>query len=345
MRIDSLLSVLDRNQIDYQFSGDKSVEINRVAGLDNASQDSLSFLNSNKFIDSLNQTLAGVVVLRSEYLEQCPTNAISVNDPYFVYSLLAQVVYPDAAPFSGVAESATVALTAELEEQVCIEDQVVVKENAAIGRQTWIQSGAVIHRNVKIGASCKIGSNVVIHENCIIGDHTRIESGAVIGGDGFGWAPNRGQWSKIPQVGRVVIGSHVSIGNNSCVDRGAIEDTVIEDHCIIDNLVHVAHNVVIGEGSAIAGQAGFAGTTKIGKHNIIAGQAGFAGHLSTADNCHFAAKSGITQTVKNSGAYSGFPVQDTAKWQKQIVRQRNLDKMAMQIKELQKQLKELQNNN
>ncbi|QKI89231.1 UDP-3-O-(3-hydroxymyristoyl)glucosamine N-acyltransferase [Thiomicrorhabdus xiamenensis] len=345
MRIDSLLSVLDRNQIDYQFSGDKSVEINRVAGLDNASQDSLSFLNSNKFIDSLNQTLAGVVVLRSEFQAQCPTNSISVHDPYFVYSLLAQVVYPDAAPFSGVAESASVALTADLEEQVCIEDQVVVKENVSIGCQTWVQSGAVIHRNVKIGAHCKIGSNVVIHENCIIGDHTRIESGAIIGGDGFGWAPNRGQWSKIPQVGRVVIGNHVSIGNNSCVDRGAIEDTVIEDHCIIDNLVHIAHNVVIGEGSAIAGQAGFAGTTKIGKHNIVAGQAGFAGHLSTADNCHFAAKSGVTQTVKNSGAYSGFPVQETAKWQKQIVRQRNLDKMAMQIKELQKQLKELQNNN
>ncbi|MBO1926647.1 UDP-3-O-(3-hydroxymyristoyl)glucosamine N-acyltransferase [Thiomicrorhabdus sp. 6S2-11] len=342
MRIDSLLAVLQQHQVDFQFNGDASSDIVSVAPLDKAMAENLSFLNSHKFISSLMNTQAGLVLLTEQFAEECPQPCIIVKDPYYAYSLLAQVLYRQPLPFIGVAESATVSLTAKMAEDVCVEANSVLQDEVTVGQNTWIAPGCVIYPKVKIGSNCVIGANVVIHHDCQIGNNVYIEAGTVIGGDGFGWAPHQGKWSKIPQVGRVVIGNYVSIGNNCTIDRGAIEDTIIEDHCIIDNLVHIAHNVVIGEGSAIAGQTGFAGTTKLGKHNIVAGQVGFAGHLVTTDHCHFAAKAGVTHDIKESGAYSGFPTQETAKWQKQIVRQRTLDKLARQVKALQKQLNELQ---
>jgi len=169
-----------------------------------------------------------------------------------------------------------------------------------------------------------------------------IKAGAVIGGDGFGWAPHQGRWEKIPQLGRVVIGNRVSIGNNVTIDRGALKDTQIGDDCIIDNLVHIAHNVQLGAGTAVVAQTGISGSTTIGKHNIIAGQVGFAGHIETVDGCQFMAKSGVTHSIKQPGSYSGFPAQPTAEWQKNTVRSRQLDKMAKQLKMLQKQLAELE---
>lgn len=342
MRIDSLLAVLQQNQVDYQFNGDTAMEITRVAPLNSATPESLSFLNSSKFVSSLATTQAGLVIIAEKFAAESPCPSLIVQDPYYVYSLLAQALYPTELPFQGVADSATVSLTAKVSENACIDANCVLQDDAVVGENTWIAPGCVVYDKVQIGKNCVIGANVVIHSSCVLGDNVRIESGTIIGGDGFGWAPHRGAWSKIPQVGRVLIGNHVSIGNNCTIDRGAIEDTIIEDHCIIDNLVHIAHNVVIGEGSAIAGQVGFAGTTTLGKHNIVAGQVGFAGHLTTADNCHFAAKSGVTHDIKDAGAYSGFPTQETAKWQKQIVRQRTLDKLARQVKALQKQIAELQ---
>lgn len=342
MRIDSLLAVLKQKQVHFQFNGDTLSDITSVAALDKATAESLSFLNSPKFISSLTTTQAGLVILSEKFAAECSQPYLIVQDPYYVYSILAQALYPTQLPFIGVADSATVSQTANVSEQACIDSNCVVQDDVFIGENSWIAPGCVLYSNVQIGKNCFIGSNVVIHKDCQIGDFVRIESGTVIGGDGFGWAPNQGKWSKIPQVGKVIIGNHTSIGNNCTIDRGAIEDTIIEDHCIVDNLVHIAHNVVIGEGSAIAGQAGFAGTTKLGKHNIVAGQVGFAGHLETTDNCHFSAKSGVTHDIKQAGAYSGFPTQETNKWQKQIVRQRTLDKLARQVKALQKQIAELE---
>ncbi|BBP45901.1 UDP-3-O-acylglucosamine N-acyltransferase [Thiosulfatimonas sediminis] len=342
MRIDSLLEVLDQHQVKYHFNGDATKEIHSVASLDNASAESLSFLNSPKFVTALSSTQAGLVILSEKFVADCPQAFIAVQDPYYVYSLLAQVLYPVTPPFLGVADNATVSLTAKVADNICVEANCVLQDNVVVGEYSWLAPGCVLYPDVQIGKHCRIGANVVIHKECRIGDYVQIESGTVIGGDGFGWAPQDGKWSKIPQIGRVIIGNHVAIGNNCTIDRGAIEDTIIEDHCIIDNLVHIAHNVLIGEGSAIAGQVGFAGTTQLGKYNIVAGQVGFAGHLSTVDHCHFAAKSGVTHNINQPGSYSGFPTQETSKWQKQIVRQRTLDKLARQVAALQKQIAEIE---
>ncbi|MBN2646513.1 MAG: UDP-3-O-(3-hydroxymyristoyl)glucosamine N-acyltransferase [Thiotrichales bacterium] len=342
MRIDSLLSLLDEHSISYQFKGDSNGELTCAASLALAEPNALSFLNASQYLPALEQTHAGLVILKPEHQALCPVACVAVDAPYYVYSLCAQALYPDLPSAYTIAASASLAEDVILPNGLCIEANAVIKSGVVLGQGCWIQAGAILEEGVQVGQGCKIGAGVVIHRDCLIGDFTRIESGTVIGGEGFGWAPHQGRWSRIPQVGRVRIGRHVSIGNNCCIDRGALEDTVIEDHCIIDNLVHIAHNVQIGEGSAIAGQVGFAGTTKLGKHNIVAGQAGFAGHLSTVDSCHFAAKTGVTHDIKQAGAFAGFPAQEAVKWQKQTVRLRQLDKMAAQMKAMQKQIDALQ---
>jgi UDP-3-O-[3-hydroxymyristoyl] glucosamine N-acyltransferase len=327
-------------QVDLVGSG--QTEIQQVAGLDHADSNHISFLNDKKYIHALQETQAGAVILSAAYSENCSVPHLIVDNPYYVYALVAQLLNPKTIG-SGVHCDASVDTSAQLAKHVCVKAQAVVHAGVMIAQSTLIGSGAVIEENVQIGANCRIGSNVVICHDCVIGDDVIIEAGSVIGGDGFGWANHQGRWIKIPQVGRVIIGSHVSIGNNVCIDRGAIEDTVIADNCIIDNLVHIAHNVKIGEGSAIAGQVGFAGSTTLGAHCTVAGQVGFAGHLTIADNIHFLAKAGVTHNLDKPGAYAGFPAIPVSDWQKNSVRARNLDKMSKQIKQLQKQLDALTN--
>jgi UDP-3-O-[3-hydroxymyristoyl] glucosamine N-acyltransferase len=322
-------------QVDLIGSG--QTEIQQVAGLDHADSNQISFLNDKKYIHSLQDTQAGAVILSAAYSENCSVPHLIVDNPYYVYALVAQLLNPQTV-VAGIHCDASVDSTAKLAQSVCVKAQSVVQAGVMIDQNTLIESGAVIEENVQIGAHCRIGANVVICHGCVIGDSVIIEAGAIIGGDGFGWANHQGRWFKIPQVGRVIIGNHVSIGNNVCIDRGAIEDTVIADNCIIDNLVQVGHNVKIGEGSAMAAQVGIAGSTTLGAHCTIAGQVGFAGHLNIADNIHFLARAGVTHNLDKPGTYAGFPAIPVSDWQKNSVRARNLDKMSKQIKQLQKQL-------
>lgn len=341
MQLAQLLSFLESNQVKFELEGDDSIEITQVAGLDTAVKGEISFLTDKKYISYLTQTGASAVILNPENKSEYDFTAIYVENPYYVYALVAQALNPFPEFETGIHPTASVSPSSNLAPSAAIEACVVIKDRVDVGADTLIASGAVIEEGVSIGQNCRIGPNVTICRDCQIGDYTIIEAGSVIGGDGFGWANNKGQWVKIPQVGKVIVGSHVSIGNNVAIDRGAVKDTIIEDNCIIDNLVHIAHNVVIGSGSAIAGQVGFAGSTTLGKHCTIAGQAGFAGHIEIADNSHFLAKAGVTHDIKEPGAYSGFPAVKAADWQKNSVRIRQLDKLAKQIKTLQKQIADL----
>ena len=340
MQLSYIVNQLESLGVQVDLVGSGQTEIQQVAGLDHAGSIHISFLNDKKYIHSLQDTQAGAVILSAISSESCPVAHLIVDNPYYVYALVAQLLNPKIVEM-GIHCDATVDTTATLADSVCVKAQAVVHAGVTIRQSTLVESGAVIEDNVQIGANCRIGSNVVICHDCVIGDDVIIEAGAVIGGDGFGWANHQGRWTKIPQVGRVIIGNHVSIGNNVCIDRGAIGDTVIADNCIIDNLVHIAHNVKIGEGAAIAGQVGFAGSTSLGAHCTVAGQVGFAGHLKIADNIHFLAKAGVTHNLDQPGAYAGFPAIPVSDWQKNSVRARNLDKMSKQIKQLQKQLDEL----
>lgn len=341
MQLKTVVEHLNSLGVDAQIIGDASVDVKQVASLLSADQAQISFFTDKRRLQELKQTQAGAVLVKAEYSESTAANKVIVSDPYYAYALVAQLLNPVYKELRGIHSSAVVDETADLPETVSILAQVVIAEGVSIGDDSLIMQGAVISRKVQIGKRCKIGPNVSIMPDCIVGDDVTIEAGTVVGGDGFGWANNRGRWVKVPQIGRVIIGDGVSIGNNCTIDRGAIEDTYIADGCIIDNLVHIAHNVELGEGCAIAGQAGFAGSTTIGKHCTVAGQAGFAGHLNIADQVHILAKAGVTHNLTEPGAYAGFPAINASDWQKSTVRTRNLDKMAKQIKALEKALQQL----
>lgn len=341
MLVKEILAYLDNANVEYNFIGQSDIEVSEVAGLDKAMKHQASFLNNSKYLSHLEQTKATLVSLPVDVEANHIDAVIKSKNPYYVYALIAQCLHPFNSLDIDISDTAVVDQSASLASGVRVDHNVVIKAKVSIGEGTEIQAGTVVADSVSIGKNCRIGSNVTIAHDCVIGDNVYIEAGAVIGGDGFGWANNSGTWVKIPQVGRVVIGNNVSIGNNVCIDRGAIGDTIIEDNCIIDNLVHIAHNCVIGSGSAVAGQTGFAGSTTLGKYCTIAGQAGFSGHISIADNSHFLAKAGVTHDIKEPGAYSGFPAVKASEWQKTSVRVRQLDKLSKKIKQLEKELAEL----
>lgn len=338
MLLKEVITFLEEKGVKVDLVGKDDVDISQVSGLDIAKSSQISFLTDKKYLPHLQSTQASAVILSPKMTGDFSVNQLLVDNPYYAFALVAQFLNPFKKYSQQIHTSAVVSESAKISSDVCISANAVVAENSSIKSGSIIGYGSVLEESVTVGENCRIGSNVTICHNCVIGDNVIIEAGTVIGGDGFGWANNKGQWVKIPQVGRVIVGSHVSIGNNCSIDRGAIEDTVIEDNCIIDNQVHIAHNVRIGSGSAVAGQVGFAGSTTLGKNCTVAGQAGFAGHIDIADNCHFLAKSGVTHSIKEAGAYSGFPAISASDWQKNSVRVRQLDKLAKQVKALQKQI-------
>ena len=340
MKIVELVQILNEKGIEARLEGDSQAEIIQVAGLLKATSVQLSFYNDPKRLGELKQTKAGVTLVREDFNETITNTKIYVKDPYVAYAYLAQALNTTVI-CSGIARTATISNTAVVPKSCQIEENVVIGEHVHLGENCIVGCGSVIKTDSKLGDNVTIYSNVTIEKNTKIGHHSTIESGTVIGGQGFGFANDNGQWIRIPQIGRVVIGNHVWIGNNCSIDRGTIDDTMISDNCIIDNLVHIAHNVEIGYGTAIAGQVGFAGSTKIGQYNIFAGQVGVTGHIETADNAHFGAKAGITHAIKSSGSYSGFPAIETSTWQKTTVRVKTLDKMAKRIKLLEKELHEI----
>jgi len=344
MQLTSIVDYLNSAGIETNVIGDVDLDIHQIASLLSAQSTNISFLSDKKRLSELTQTQAGAVLIKDEHSSSTQSTKVIVNDPYYAYALVAQLLNPLPKEPVGISSDATVSDSAVLGKDVSILASAVVSEGVQIGANSVIMQGAVIGRNVQIGKDCRIAPNAVIMHNCFIGDNVTIEAGSVIGGDGFGWANHKGAWSKVPQIGRVLIGDRVSIGNNCTIDRGAIDDTIIEDGCIIDNLVHIAHNVKIGENSAIAGQVGFAGSTSMGKNCTVAGQAGFAGHLDITDQVHVLAKAGVTHNLSEAGIYAGFPAINASDWQRNSVRARNLDKMAKQIKILEKQLKLMQEN-
>ncbi|VAW48781.1 UDP-3-O-[3-hydroxymyristoyl] glucosamine N-acyltransferase [hydrothermal vent metagenome] len=341
MQLRDILNHLQQLGVKVDLIGSDAGEIQQVAGLNGANAQQISFLNDKKYLSFLEKTKAGAVILESTYQENAKVPVLVVENPYYVYALVAQFLNPIKNNTCQYHLNASIDASACLESDVTIMAQAVIQADVSIKTGSVIGCGAVIEESVTIGQNCFIGANVVIRHACVIGDNVTVEAGAIIGGDGFGWANHEGKWIKIPQIGRVVIGNDVSIGNNVCIDRGAIEDTIIEDNCIIDNMVHIAHNVKIGQGSAIAGQTGFAGSTTLGEYCTVAGQVGFSGHITIADNSHFLAKAGVTHSIKKSGVYSGFPAIPVSEWQKNSIRARHLDKMAKQIKALQKQVEQL----
>ena len=331
---DTLLSVTAE-------SDTPSIIINRIAPLDIAGPGDLAFLANPKYRQQLATTRASAVII-APGIDHCPVPAIVVPQPYLYFARVAQWMNPPPPVLAGCHASAVV--------------EGDVDPSASIGANVWIGAGARIGAGSVIGANCSIGNNVKISENvrlfpnvsiyadCVIGARTVIHSSAVIGGDGFGYAPDVDRsWLKIPQVGRVVIGEDVEIGAGTTIDRGALLDTVIEAGVKIDNLVQIAHNVRIGAHTAIAGCTGIAGSVTIGKRCTLAGAAMITGHLTIGDDVNISAATLITKSIAKAGLYSGgSPFLEHSEWLKNFSKLRHLDAMADKIRALEKRLGDLE---
>ena len=316
-------------------------QISGLATLANAGTGDIAFLANSKYKQQLSSTNASAVIVSPDAVECCPVSALVMDNPYMGYAMLASLLDSTPKVSCGIHPNAVIA------------EDVFIGENVSVGANTVIESGVQLANNVSIGAGCFIGhgakigesttlwANITIYHRVEIGHHCLIQANTVIGSDGFGYAPVTGQykWHKIPQLGSVIIGNHVEIGASTTIDRGALDNTEIKDGVILDNQIQIAHNVIVGENTAIAGCTVIAGSTVIGKNCTIAGLVGVNGHITIADNCVFTGMAMVTKNITQAGVYSsGMPVVPNKEWNKNNARLKRLDSLTKRVKELEKLL-------
>lgn len=324
--IEKYQSVLNKDDIDG------SIKITGVANLSAATKHQVAFLAKAKYLDELNQTNVGVVLLSEQFINEARTINpkclyVLVKDAYLAYACVSTLFTPSCV--TGIHRTAIVADSAVIGNQVSIGANAVIGEKVVLADGVVVGAGVIIGERTQIGAGSQIDAATVIHHDCIIGEQTRIHSHANIGSEGFGFAPvatkDGRQWQRIAQLGRVIIGNHVRIGSHTCIDRGAVDDTVISDDVIIDNLVQIAHNVHIGCGTAIAANCGIAGSTKIGKNCLIGGAVGISGHLTITDDVTITSMSMVIANIQKSGSYSsGTVAMPSLKWRRAAARFRQM---------------------
>ncbi len=291
-----------------------------VAPLDTAGPEQLSFLDNKKYISAFEKTKAGACIVAPDLSPRAPkgTPLLISNVPYKSYALAAQAFYPQPVPEPLIAESAVIEDGAQVDPSSRIEHGVVIGSGVVVGKRCWIAANSVIGSGVQIGDEVFIGACATL-SHCEIGDRTRIYSGARIGQDGFGFSPAPDGHTKVPQLGRVIIGADVEVGANSAIDRGSGPDTVIGQGCWIDNLVQIGHNVEMGRGCVLAGLVGIAGSTKIGDFVFFGGQAGASGHITIGSGAKMAGQTGVTKDVPPGMTMGGMPALPIRDWHRQAV--------------------------
>lgn len=320
--------------------GDATCLIENVAPLESAVPGQVAFLSSSRMRKHLADTRASAVILSEEMLGDCPVAAIVVDNPHLAYARIAQLLNPVSRPAAGVHHTVVVSESSKVSSSASIGAHCVIGSHCNIGENVVIGAGCVIGDNVYIGANTQLVANITLCDGIRIGERGIVHPGVVIGADGFGLANDNGQWVKVPQLGTVIIGDDVEIGANTTIDRGALTDTVIENGVKLDNQIQVAHNVMIGADTAIAGCVGIAGSARIGKRCTIAGGTGIVGHIEIVDDVHVTAMSLVTKSLTRPGIYSsGTPLQENHDWHRNFVRFRQLDDMARRLKMLEKQIK------
>lgn len=306
-----------------ELEGDPALSIERLAPLSVAQADAISFLSNPKYRKELAASKAGCVIVAPAMRDAAAERGafISTPDPYLYFARLTQLwkkthARPDA---------------------VRIHPSAVIDPDASIDPTARIGALCVIERGARIGADTVLKSRVTVSEDCVIGDRCLLHPGVVIGADGFGLAPQEGAWIKIEQLGAVRIGDDVEIGANTCIDRGALEDTVIEDGVKLDNLIQIGHNVRVGKHTAMAGCAAVAGSATIGAYCTLGGRAGVLGHLTIADHVHISSNSLVTRSIHKPGHYTGvFPIDDNAAWEKNAATLKQLHSLRERLKALEK---------
>jgi UDP-3-O-[3-hydroxymyristoyl] glucosamine N-acyltransferase len=304
-------------QLGGELIGDAGLRINRIGPLEGATPSTIGFIASDRYRAQLAGSVAACVIVAPRLRESAVAGGATIvtPDPYLYFARLTQwwAGRLRPAPAAGSHPSAVVDVTAQVDASASIGPLAVIDANAVVGAHAVIGAHCVVGAGAQIGAGTRLAANVTFGAGCRIGARGIVHSGAVIGADGFGFAPHNGAWVKIEQLGGVWIGDDVEIGANTCIDRGALDDTVIEDGVKLDNLVQIGHNVRIGAHSALAGCVGVAGSATIGAHCTIAGGAGVSGHVTMADNVHISGFTVVSRSLRQAGVYSGvFPIDDNA---------------------------------
>lgn len=324
-----------------EVSGDGSVSICSVATLQNAGKGAITFLANPRYRKFLATTRAAAVILRASDLDACPVPALVSANPYVTYARVAQLLAPAPPVEPGVDARAVVADEAAVDRAAHVGPGAVVEAGANIGAGVYIGPNCVIKAGATVGPHTRLTASVTLCEGVTVGARNIIHPGVVIGADGFGIADDGGEWVKVPQLGSVTIGDDCEIGANTTIDRGAIENTVIEDGVKLDNQVQIGHNVRIGAHSAIAGCCGISGSAVIGRHCILGGRVGVVGHIEIADNTVVTGATVVSRSITEAGVYSGsMPMDTAAQWRKNSVRIRQLDELARRLQTVEKKLRD-----
>jgi UDP-3-O-[3-hydroxymyristoyl] glucosamine N-acyltransferase len=303
--------------------GDAGLFVQRLAPLDTAGPQDMAFVAHIRYAAQVQSTAAGALIVPPALVDAAKARGacIETPDPYVYFARLTQWWKRQMS-------------TAE-DAQPAVHSTAWVHPTAQVDPTAVLGPFAVVEAHARIGAHSRVGAHVVLGHHCVVGERGIIHSGVVIGADGFGFAPHEGQWVKIEQLGAVRIGNDVEIGANTCIDRGALDDTVIEDGVKLDNLIQIGHNVHIGAHTAMAGCVGVAGSARIGAYCTVGGGAVVLGHLSLADHVHISAASVVMRSISKPGQYSGvFPIDDNASWEKNAATLRQLHALRQRIKTL-----------
>ncbi len=313
--------------------------INGLATLQDAGPQQLSFLANPQYRKFLAHTQAAAVLLTAKDAEGYAGDALIVANPYLAYAELSHLFDRKPKPLPGIHSTAVIAEDAQIDPSASIGAFAVIESGAMIGADVTIGAHCVIGARSRIGTGGWLAARVTVYHDVAIGQRVVIQSGAVIGGEGFGFANEKGVWQKIAQIGGVTIGDDVEIGANTTIDRGALADTQIGLGVKLDNQIMIAHNVQIGDHTAMAGCCGISGSTKIGSHCMIAGGVGMVGHIEVCDNVFVTGMTMVTRSITEPGSYSsGTAMQPAADWRKSAARIRQLDEMARRLQQLEKRL-------
>jgi len=337
MKLEQVASLVSGN-----LEGEGSIEIKGVRGVHDAKEGDITFLMQNKYLDVLKKSKASAVFVVKPVEVSIPQ--IVVAKPELAFARLVKELHPEPRPQPGIHSSVVIGKKVVLGENVTLSPGVCIGDNVSIGNDVVLYPNVVIGNDCKVDDHCTLHPNVTLYRNTEMGRHVIVHAGTVIGADGFGYTlDEKGCHYKINQFGRVVIEDFVEIGANSCIDRAAMDTTLIKAGTKIDNLVQVAHNCTVGNHSILVAQVGLSGSCRLGHHVVLAGQVGLADHVTLGDQVTVTGKSGTFRDIENNAVVSGFPAVPTGTWKRYVATLPKLPDLARKVKELESRLREIEN--
>ncbi|CRK85799.1 UDP-3-O-(3-hydroxymyristoyl)glucosamine N-acyltransferase [Candidatus Providencia siddallii] len=326
-------------QINAKLHGDGDIIITNIAPIYSANNKQITFLSDNRYINYIANCNAAAIVLKEKNLYACKIAALVVENPYIAYAYIAQMFNNTPLPAEYIHPSAQISYDAKIGNNVSIGANSIIETGVIINNDVIIGAGCFIGKNTQIGKETRLWANVSVYHNIEIGQQCIIQSNTVIGADGFGYANDNGNWIKIPQLGRVIIGNKVKIGANTTIDRGALDNTIIGNGVIIDNQCQIAHNVIIGDNTAIAGGVIMAGSVRIGKSCMIGGASVINGHIDICDEVIITGMGMVIKSINKPGVYSsGVPLQLNKDWRKTATLILNINLINKRLKTVERKL-------